>query len=238
MQTKPRSRLARLMLATLAGSIALGGAAATVARAETGGTDAATLQALGAAKLTLADAIRTAEAAGQGMASGAAFRIKDGKSVFEVTTQTGTAETQQLIDPATGAILASTPKVEDGEGEGEGEGQGGGQGDQGAQSGEASEFAAMQGAKVNLLKAITSAEGQGGKALAAEYRMEGGTPAIEVELADASGKAVELRIDPATGTATPAGGEKGQENGDEGGDEGHGDGEENEGHGGGEGQEG
>lgn len=223
MQTKPRSRLARLMLATLAGSIALGGAAATVARAETGGTDAATLQALGAAKLTLADAIRTAEAAGQGMASGAAFRIKDGKPVFDVTTQTGTAETQQLIDPATGAILASTPKVEDGEGEGEGEG------DQGAQSGEASEFAAMQGAKVNLLKAITSAEGQGGKALAAEYRMEGGTPAIEVELADASGKAVELWIDPATGTATPAGSEKGQENGDEGDDEGHGDGEEQEG---------
>ncbi len=38
METKPKSRFNRLMMATLAGSIALGGVAATVARAESNGT--------------------------------------------------------------------------------------------------------------------------------------------------------------------------------------------------------
>ncbi|MES2144471.1 MAG: hypothetical protein V4516_08920, partial [Pseudomonadota bacterium] len=78
METKPKSRFAKLMLATLAGSLALGGAAATMARAETSTDDAATIQAFGATKVTLAEAIRTAEGAGKGMVVGAEFTLKDG----------------------------------------------------------------------------------------------------------------------------------------------------------------
>ena len=199
METKPKSRFAKLMLATLAGTLALGGAAATVARAESSSNDAA-VQALGAAKLTLADAIRTAETAGQGMVTGAEFEIKDGKPVFDVTTQNGAAETDHLIDPATGAILASTPDVEDADGD--------------SGTDEASELTALQGAKVSLLQAITAAEGQGGKALSAEYGQEDGMLAIEVEMADASGKTVDLKVDAMTGKVMAADSDAGDEDGE------------------------
>lgn len=202
METKPKSRFAKLMLATLAGTLALGGAAATVARAETSSNDAATVQALGAAKLTLADAIRTAETAGQGMVTGAEFEIKDGKPVFDVTTQNGAAEIDHLIDPATGAMLASTPDVEDADGD--------------SDTDEASELTALQGAKVTLLQAITAAEGQGGKALSAEYAQEDGTLAIEVEMADASGKTVDLKVDAVTGQVMAADSDEGDEDGENG----------------------
>ncbi len=204
METKPKSRFARLMLATLAGSLAIGGATATVARAESKSDDAATIQALGAAKLTLADAIRTAETAGQGMVVGAEFEIKDGKPVFDVTTQNGGAEVDHLIDPATGAILASAPDVEKADGDNS--------------SDEGSELAALQGAKVNLLQAITAAEGQGGKALSAEFGSENGALSIQVEVADASGKTVELMVNPMTGQVMAADSDAGDENGE--GDEG------------------
>ncbi|OJY25810.1 MAG: hypothetical protein BGP11_13015 [Rhodobacterales bacterium 65-51] len=202
METKPKSRFAKLMLATLAGTLALGGTVATVARAETSSNDAATVQALGAAKLTLADAIRTAEAAGQGMVTGAEFEIKDGKPVFGVTTQNGPAEADHLIDPATGAMLASTPDVEEVDG------------DQGTD--EASELTALQGAKVGLLQAITAAEGQGGKALSAEYAQEDGALSIDVEMADASGKTVELKVDAMTGQVMAADSDAGDEDGENG----------------------
>jgi uncharacterized membrane protein YkoI len=202
METKPRSRFARLMLATLAGSLAVGGATATIARAESSSDDAATIQAFGAAKLTLADAIRTAETAGQGTVVGAEFQIKDGKPVFDVTTLNGTAEVDHLIDPATGAILASTPDAEEADGDSAGD--------------EGKELAALQGAKVNLLQAVTAAEGQGGKALSAEFDQEHGAPAIEVELADASGKTVALTVDPTTGKVMVADNEAGDEDGEDG----------------------
>lgn len=206
METKPKSRFAKLMLATLAGSLALGGAATTIARAETSSDDAATIQALGSAKLSLADAIRAAEAAGQGMVVGAEFSIKDGKPVFDVTTQNGQTETDHLIDPATGAITASTPAVEDGESDHGGD--------------EGSEAASLQGVKVNLLQAISTVEGQGGKALKAEYRQENGALAIDIETADATGKTSELKVDTATGAILAAGNEAGENGeGDEGGEE-------------------
>lgn len=207
METKPKSRFARLMLATLAGSLALGGTISTIARAESRPDDAATVQALGSAKISLADAIRTAEAAGQGMVVGAEFTIKDGKPVFDVTTRNGAAEVDHLIDPETGAILGSTPDAEEADGDKDAD--------------EAAELTALQGAKVNLLQAITAAEAQGGKALAAEYGREDGTLAVELELADASGKTAELRIDALTGKVLAAGDESGDE-GDEGGESGEG----------------
>lgn len=205
METKPKSRFAKLMLGTLAGTLAMGGAVATMARAETSSDDAATIQALGTAKLTLADAIRTAEAAGQGMVTGAEFEIKDGKPVFDVTTQNGAAETDHLIDPATGAMLASTPAVEDADGD--------------SASKEASELSSLPAAKVSLLQAISAAEVQGGKALSAEYAQEGEMLAIDIEVADASGKTVELRVDAMTGMVSANdsdGGDEGSESGEAG----------------------
>ncbi len=210
MQTKPKSRAARMMLATLAGSLALGGAMATIARAEARSDDAATVQALGSAKISLADAIRTAEAAGQGMVVGGEFTMKDGKPVFDVTTQNGANEVDHLIDPATGAILGSTPAVESAEGDEEGQKAGD----------EGTELTALQGAKVTLLQAITTAEAQGGKALSAEYGQENGALAVELEVADASGKTTGLRIDAMTGKVLAADDESGEEGeGQEGGEQ-------------------
>jgi uncharacterized membrane protein YkoI len=210
MQTKPKSRAARMMLATLAGSLALGGAMATIARAEARSDDAATVQALGSAKISLADAIRTAEGAGQGMVVGGEFTMKDGKPVFNVITQNSTAEIDHLIDPATGAILGSTPDTEQANGDKE--------------SDEASELAALEGAKVKLLQAIATAEAQGGKALSAKYHREDGALAVELKVADASGKTTELRIDAATGSVAATGNDSGEEEGGEGGDHGNGEG--------------
>ena len=202
MQSKSKPRFAKLTLASLAGALALGGASATIARAETSSDDAATVQALGAAKLTLADAIRTAEAAGQGMVTGAEFTMKDGKPVFDVTTRNGAVETDHLIDPATGAILASTPDMKDAEGD---------SGD------ETAELAMLQTAKVNLLQAISAAEGQGGKALSAEFgQEEDGALAIQVEVADAAGKTVELKVDATTGKVIAAADDEEGENGENG----------------------
>lgn len=75
MNTRPKSRFARLMLATLVGTLALGGMAATVARADSHFDKTATNQAFGAPKLTLDDAIRTAQAAGPGMVTGEASEL-------------------------------------------------------------------------------------------------------------------------------------------------------------------
>lgn len=202
METKPKSRFAKLMLATLAGTLAQGGTVATMARADSHSDEAATFQALGAAKLTLDDAIRAAEAAGQGMVTGAEFKTKDGKPVFDVTTRNGTAETDHLINPATGAMLASTPDVEDADGD--------------SDTDEASELTALQGAKVTLLQAITAAEGQGGKVLSAEFAQEDGALAIEVEMADASGKTVDLKVDAMTGKVMTADSDDDDEDGEHG----------------------
>lgn len=204
MQTKPKSSFAKLMLATLAGSLALGTAMSTIVRAESSPDDAATVQALGSAKISLADAIRTAEAAGQGMVVGGEFTMKDGKPVFDVTTQKGGTEMDHLIDPATGAILGSTPAVEKAEGDEEGQKAGD----------EGTELTALQGAKVTLLQAITTAEAQGGKALSAEYGQENGALAVSLAVADASGKTTELRIDAVTGKVLASGEESGEQGGE------------------------
>lgn len=187
LETKPKSRFARLMLATLAGSIALGGVAATVARAETRVQEAAAVQALAGARLTLADAIRAAEAAGPGIVTGAEFEVKKDGAYFDVTTQNGTTETRHRIDAMTGAILASTPDNE----------KPGSDGD--SDAAEAAELAAIQGAQTGLLQAIAGAEAQGGKVLSAEFGHEDGALGIELKVADASGKLAEVMVDAATG---------------------------------------
>lgn len=215
MDSKPGSRRARLMLATLAGSLALGATMATIARAGSPSDDAATAQAFGAATISLAEAIRTAEAAGQGQVVGAEFEIKDGTPVYDVTTQTGTSEIDHRIDPATGAILASTPDAEKADGDDEDD--------------EAQELTALQGAKVSLLQAVATAEAQGGKALAAEYDRDDAALAIKVETVDAAGTTADLRVDAMTGAVIAAADDGEDDDGDhDGGDDGK-DGDEQEG---------
>lgn len=191
MQMKPKSPFSRIVVATLAGSLALGGAVSTMARAESGRQDAEALQALSGAKLTLADAIRAAEAAGQGIVTGAEFEVKRDGAWFDVTTQNGTTEIDHRIDPMTGAILASTPDNE----------KPGSDGDNAAS--EANELAAIQGAKTSLLQTIAGAEAQGGKVLSAEFEHEDGALGIEMKVADASGKDREVMVDAATGKVMP-----------------------------------
>lgn len=213
MQTKPKSRLGKLMMATLAGTVAFGGLGATLVRAENSNSDTASVQALMQAKVTLADAIRTAEAAGQGTVTGAEFEVKADGTYFDVTTQSGTTEIDHRIDPATGKIVSSKPgdeKAESGEDESQNTAK--------AETGESQDLAAIQGAKVTLMQAITDAEAQGGKALSAEFTSENGTLAVDVKVADASGKVTELMVDAATGKVM-VGDRDGDSDGDKGGEE-------------------
>ncbi|MFN3844270.1 MAG: PepSY domain-containing protein [Paracoccaceae bacterium] len=118
METKPKSRFAKLMMATLAGTIALGGVAATMARAESGQKDAAAVQAPSGAKITLADAIRVAEAAGQGIVTSAEaqgtkvlsaeYGHEDGKLGIELKVADAAGKvTEVMVDGATGTVMAA-----------------------------------------------------------------------------------------------------------------------------------
>lgn len=176
------------MMATLAGAIAFGGVGATLAQAESRSNDAA-LQALSSASVALADAIRTAEAAGQGMVTGAEFDLTKDGAFYDVTTRNGTTEVDHRIDPSVGAILASTLDAEDDDGDREAD--------------EAPELAAIQGAQVSLLDAIATAEAQGAKVLGAEYEFEDGALGIELKTADASGAASEQMVNATRGAVMP-----------------------------------
>lgn len=192
MEVDTKSRLAKLTMATFACALVFGGVAAAVAKAESGRNEAAAVQALDAAALSLGDAIRAAEAAGHGLVTGAEFEVNGGAPYFDVTTEAGGTEIDHRIDPMTGAILASTPDAE----------APGSDGDSDAD--EVEERAALQAVKVSLLQAIASAEAQGGKALAAEYEQEDGALAIEIEVADESGKIGEVMVDAQTGQVLAA----------------------------------
>ena len=221
MQTKPKSRLGKLMMATLAGAVAFGGLGVTLAQAEDGKGEAASVQALMQSKLTLADAIRTAEAAGQGTVTGAEFEVKNDGTYFAVTTQSGTIETDHRIDPETGKILSSTPATDEvaaDQGEDGESGETEGQEQAGTDTAETEDLAAIQGAKVTLMQAIADAEAQGGKALSAEFSSENGALAVAVMVADAGGKITELMVDAGTGKVI-VGDQDGGDEGDEGGEE-------------------
>lgn len=213
MQTKPKSRFSRLVMATLAGTALIGGMGATLASAESGKDDAAALQALSTAKVTLADAIRMAESAGQGMVTGAEFMVSKDGTYFDVTTQNGTTEIDHRIDPMTGKILASTPNAEEKTGD--------------TEANEAQDLAAIQGAKLPLLQVISAAEAQGAKVLSAEYASKDGALGIEMKAADATGVVSELMVDAATGAVVPGDNESGEAEGDESGEQSEG--EQNEG---------
>lgn len=182
MTTQPKSRLVKLTLASLATAVALGGAAGTVAYAS-GQKESAAVAALGQAKLSLADAIRAA--ADQGVVVGAEFEVKKDGAYFDVTTWRDGVETDHRIDPMSGAILASVADVEESDG------------DEAAD--EAREQAAIAAASVSLLDAVTAAEARGGTPLAVEFEDEDGALAIELEVADASGRVAEATVDAHSG---------------------------------------
>ncbi|MFN4159735.1 MAG: PepSY domain-containing protein [Gemmobacter sp.] len=204
METKPKSRFAKLMMATLAGTIALGGVAGTMAQAESGRKEAAAVQAMATTTLSLADAIRAAEAHSSGQVVEAEFKVKKDGARFEVTLLDGTTEIELRIDPRTGAILATKTEASDESPQ---------------------ERAAVAAAKVTLLQAISGAEAQGNKVLSAEYGHEDGTLGVELKVAGASGKVTEVMVDAATGAVMPADQDSSNDESDEG-DEG---GEEQEG---------
>ena len=199
MKIQPKSRFSRLMMVTLAGTIALGGLGAMFAHAESGREDAAQVQAISSTKLTLADAVRTAGKAGQGIVTGAEFEVKNDSAWFEVTTQMGSTEVDHRIDPMTGEIIASTSDAEEKDGDSDAE--------------EAQEFSAIQGAKFSLLKAISAAEAQGAKVLSAEFEHEDGTLAIELKVADAAGVVTERMVAADTGTVIPGDQDDGESEG-------------------------
>lgn len=184
METRPKSRFARLMVATLVGSVALGAVGAAFAKTD---KDAAALEALGQAQLTLADAIRVAEAANQGIVTGAEFEPRPNGAYFDVTTQSGTTEIDHRIDPATGTVLASAPDME----------EPGSDDDDAAE--EAQELAALQGAQVTLLQAVSAAADGGAVVLEAEYAYDDDRLAIELKVAEGPSNFAERLIDAATG---------------------------------------
>lgn len=180
-------------MAALAGTIALGAGTATLGHAETGRKEAAALEAMATADLTLGDAIRAAEAHATGRVIEAEFKVKKDGARYEVTLLDGATETELRIDPATGAILRS--KTE-------------------AASEGPQELAAIAAAPMTLMQAIAQAEARGGRVLSAEYDHEDGVLVIELKVADAAGRVSETLIAVATGETMPGVPEDGEENRD------------------------
>lgn len=187
MDTKPKSRFSRLMIAALAGAIALGGVGAPLAHAEKAGKPSVAVQAMAEARISLADAIRAAEAAAKGKVIEAEFKAKKDGARYEVTLLDGNRETELRIDPATGSVIGTKTATADEKPQ---------------------ELAAIRGAKVSLQQAIADAEAKGGRVLSAEYEHEDGRLAIELKVADASGKVTKSMVDATTGAVLPGG--KGQ----------------------------
>lgn len=199
-----KSRLRQAVLPAVAGVLALGAAGAALA--DNHGGDAATVTAFAGSDASIAEAIRAAEAAGQGQVVGVEFALVDGKPAWEATTQTGQAETDHVIDLASGAILSSAPDAEGPE----------------AGEDEAREEAQLAAAKVSLGDAVAIIEAQGGRVMAAEYGTEDGTLIVEVESLGADGTVTEMLVDAQSGQAMP--GDDGADDG-ESADDGDGDGE-------------
>lgn len=197
MTNTTKSRVRNVILPALAGVLALG--AVSQAFADEHAAYGAAMAAFQGSPMSLTDAVRVAEGAGQGQVVGAEFSVKDGAGVWEVTTQDGPTETDHLIDPAAGTILSSMPDTEGPE----------------AGDDETKELADMAAAKVSILDAVAAIEAQGGQAMEVEYGYENGTLIFEGKVVNADGSASEVLVDAQSGQVTP--GEDGAD--DEGGEE-------------------
>ncbi|MEZ5775808.1 MAG: hypothetical protein R3D33_14200 [Hyphomicrobiaceae bacterium] len=178
------------------------------------------------ARVSLREAVATAEASAHGRAYDAAGHTTDGAHAFDVAVVVGENVVSVKIDPASGKVLGTADEgplaaVMDADGD---------------------EPLDISKLTMPLEKAIAAAEaGGGGRAIDAEYKTdsEGADAVIEITLALAGGKTRMMKVDPASGaitrvsdagTAEPAGtmevkvadddsGKDGQESGEGNGDE-------------------
>jgi uncharacterized membrane protein YkoI len=187
MKTQSKSRFSRLMAVTLAGTVAFSGLGAMFANAASERKDETQIQALSSTKLTLSDAIRTVESAGQGVVTGAEFDMNKDSTWYEVTMQKGSSEVDYRVNPMTGAIIDSSSDAEESDGDSDAD--------------EAKESSEIQTAKFSILQAVSQAEAKGGKVLGAEFEKEDGALAIQLEVADAAGAVSERMFTADTGTA-------------------------------------
>ena len=151
-------------------------------------------QALGAAKLTFAQAL---EAAGKAVKDGKAFKIelemKDGKPTYDVALLQGDKIMKAALDPADGKVL----KVEERQAKHEKEEGEEHEGEQAEEAHACAEGAkALAQAKVTLGQALETAlkEGKGAKPFKADLEIEKGKAIFDIELLEGD-KGPEMEID-------------------------------------------
>lgn len=182
------SKTARIALVAGLAAAGLGTAGAVVMdRRADRAKEARHVEAMANARLSLAQAIRAAEAAEPGAdVAEAKFKAKKGAPRYEVELVRGQEEVKLSIDPATGAVTGQRVKP------------------LGAGEEDDEDAAAVRGVRPGLLEAVAAAEAKGGRVLAAEVEMEGGWPVIALKVADTAGRVTETRQPATRAAARPA----------------------------------
>jgi uncharacterized membrane protein YkoI len=116
-----------------------------------------------AAKMSLADAIQSAQKAGNGKAIYGKYDTRNGVGNYEVVVISGGKDETLRVDPNTGEAVKA--KQDD------------------ADRTDKNGVATIEAAQVTLADAITTAEQQGGRALTAELDTKKNTTAYEIEVA-------------------------------------------------------
>ena len=113
----------KFMTAVLVGTLASGVIGGSVAAYARNGGDAATDEAavMANAKVTMAEAIATAEREVGGKAAGSGIEDQDGKVYFEVQVLKGGTSHEVLIDPQSGKVVKTVAENEQNENGHEGE---------------------------------------------------------------------------------------------------------------------
>jgi uncharacterized membrane protein YkoI len=196
MKTRP------ILTAALAGLLAAGSIAAGVPAAESGQSgerdDAAEIAAMTAARTSLADAIRLAEAETGGRAFKAGMESDGEKSQYEIATMAGDTLSETTIDAASGKVIGSSREgffaklLRDDD-----------------------DTARLDMARTGLLDAVTAAEQTaGGKAIEAGMTERATAPVYAVDVFPGTGAGlVRVKIDAVSGKVLgtgPADGQKGE----------------------------
>lgn len=178
------SKTAKIALVAGVAAAGLGTAGAVVMdRREDRAKEARHVEAMAAARLSLAQAIRAAQAAAPGAeVAEAKFKAGKGGPRYEVELVRGQEEVKLSIDPATGAVTGQRVKP----------------------LGADADEVAFRGARPGLLQAIEAAEAKGGRVLEAEVEMEDGRPVIALKVADKAGQVTETRQPATRAAARPA----------------------------------
>ncbi len=117
-----------------------------------------------AAKISLAQAIQSAQKAGNGKAIYGKYDTRDGVGNYEVVVIAGGKDETLRVDPTTGEAVKA--KQDD------------------ADKTDKNGVATIQAAQVTLAEAINTAEQQGGRALTAELDTKKNTTAYEIDVAN------------------------------------------------------